>query len=70
MVEHTVWLEEQALGDLFRQALTALLQEDRPGQPADPLFADTAVWSGDAPEDLSRDHDRYLFGEEPPGDRS
>jgi len=59
-----------SLGDLIRQALTALLREDRQGQVADPLFADTAVWSGDAPEDLSRDHDRYLYEEDLPGERS
>ena len=30
---------------------------------ADPFFADKAVFHGDAPEDLSAEHDRYLYGE-------
>lgn len=29
----------------------------------DPLFADTAVYAGDAPATLSRDHDDFLHGE-------
>jgi len=29
----------------------------------DPFFADRAVFDGDAPEDLSAEHDRYLYGE-------
>ncbi len=35
------------------------------GQTADTdaFFADRAVFDGDAPEDLSVDHDRYLYGE-------
>lgn len=27
----------------------------------DPLFADKQVFAGDAPADLSRDHDHYLY---------
>ena len=30
---------------------------------ADPFFADKAVFDGDAPDDLSEKHDRYLYGE-------
>ena len=32
-------------------------------QPRDPLFEDNAVFSDDVPEDLSADHDRYLYGD-------
>lgn len=54
-----------SLGDLIRQALAVLLRDNcQEAVVADPLFADTAVWSGDAPDDLSRDHDRYLYGED------
>jgi hypothetical protein len=30
----------------------------------DPLFCDSAVYSGDAPSDASKNHDRYLYGED------
>lgn len=30
----------------------------------DPLFSDNAVFDGDAPQDLARNHDTYLYGEE------
>lgn len=30
---------------------------------ADPLFADEAVFDGEAPEDLSLRHDDYLYGD-------
>ena len=28
----------------------------------DPLFCDSAVFSGDVPSDISQNHDRYLYG--------
>lgn len=31
----------------------------------DPLFADDAVYDGEAPADLSANHDEYLYGENP-----
>jgi hypothetical protein len=31
----------------------------------DPMFADEAVFAGRAPANLARNHDRYLYGEEP-----
>ena len=30
---------------------------------ADSLFADTAVFTGDAPSDLAGEHDKYLYGD-------
>ncbi len=49
----------------MRQALAALLRSARQkAGEADPLFADGEVWSGDAPIDLARNHDRYLYGDE------
>ena len=48
-----------SLGELIRLSLEAALSHDR-GE--DPLFADKAVFRGDAPEDLSTDHDAYLYG--------
>jgi predicted DNA-binding protein len=33
-------------------------------QPAeDPLFADTAVYRDDGPDDVASNHDRYLYGD-------
>jgi hypothetical protein len=30
----------------------------------DPLFCDSAVFLGDAPSDASKNHDRYVYGED------
>ena len=30
-------------------------------QSTDPLFADAEVYTGDAPTDLARNHDKYLY---------
>ncbi|MAT71583.1 MAG: hypothetical protein CMJ58_18910 [Planctomycetaceae bacterium] len=30
---------------------------------SDPLFAGLQVWEGDAPSDLSENHDDYLYGD-------
>lgn len=56
-----------SLGDLIRQALDAWLRSpwDSPmAADEDPFFADDAVWTGDVPVDLARDHDRHLYGNE------
>ncbi len=56
-----------SLGDLIRRALEAWLRSPRDSPTAadeDPLFADDAVWTGDVPIDLARDHDRHLYGDE------
>lgn len=29
---------------------------------ADPLFSDLEIYTGDAPSDLARNHDQYLYG--------
>ena len=52
-----------SLGQLIRQALESQLTESRADRrTADPLFADSRVFSGEAPADLAADHDRYLYG--------
>ncbi len=58
-----------SFGDLVRQALSATLRRTRldathhrDTDARDPLFADATAWNGEAPEDLARDHDRYLYG--------
>ncbi len=51
-----------SLGELIRESLAVALGRAENGRKAsDPLFADEAVFMGDAPSGLSRDHDRYLF---------
>ncbi len=52
-----------SLGELVRDALAARLEGSEPPDERDPLFADTAVYRGPAPSNLSADHDRYLYGE-------
>jgi hypothetical protein len=32
-----------------------------PNRASDPLFADTAVFTGEAPADLAQNHDHYLY---------
>lgn len=51
-----------SVSDLIRESLEAALEPtatDR--RVSDPLFTDAAVFSGDAPADLSQNHDRYLY---------
>ena len=51
-----------SLGELIREVLaTALKTEPTGPRAADPLFADTVVFLGDTPPDLSLHHDRYLY---------
>lgn len=53
-----------SLGQLIRQALESQLTDaDGERLVEDPLFADEAVWTGEAPNDLAADHDRYLYDE-------
>ena len=53
-----------SFGALVRESLEVFLSRSSDSADDDPLFADKAVFSGDAPSDLSRDHDRYLYEEE------
>ena len=51
-----------SLGELIRESLSALLNRSKKAPEEDPLFGDEAVFQGDAPEDLSTDHDGHLYG--------
>jgi hypothetical protein len=52
-----------SFGQLLRESLEETLRRDsKSGFAADPLFADTAVFEGDAPADLAASHDVYLYG--------
>ena len=54
-----------SLGQYIREALQKSLDmEHRPEVDNDSLFLDNAVFDGTTPEDLSSDHDKYLYGVE------
>ena len=56
-----------SFGQLLREAVEEALRTDSRGlRTADPLFADTAVFPGEAPTDLSSQHDQYLYGTKAP----
>jgi hypothetical protein len=51
-----------SLGGLIREALVRVLEAAGDDHRSnDPLFADDAVFTGDAPSDLARHHDQYLY---------
>ena len=53
-----------SLGAFLRESLEMALDSSTSrGATADPLFADSAVYEGEVPADLSEDHDKYLYGE-------
>ena len=51
-----------SLGELIREALTALLRRDPGSSTEDPLIADRAVYDGPIPSDTSERHDDLLYG--------
>ncbi len=54
-----------SFGELMRQALESELAASQGRTRGDdPLFADDAIFSGEAPADLSENHDRYLYDEQ------
>ena len=52
-----------SLSELIRESLEATLRGDRGDLGEDPLY-DDEVYDGPAPEDLSSDHDIYLYGDD------
>lgn len=52
-----------SLGQFIRESLRARLSRIDQGAAEDPLFADKAVFEGDAGADLAKNHDRYLYRE-------
>ena len=53
-----------SLGEMVRRALRAELGRSRNPREDDPFLADDALFSGETPPDLARDHDRHLYGED------
>jgi len=53
-----------SLGELIRESLEAMIRgSDGDRSTVDPFFSDNAVYVGEAPRDLSVNHDGYLYGE-------
>jgi hypothetical protein len=52
-----------SLGELIRRSLESAVAEPQRTRGEDPLFADSQVFTGDAPTDLAGDHDRHLYGD-------
>ena len=53
-----------SLGELIRESLEITLDNaDEEKLTKDSLFADDALYDGEVPKDLSRNHDQYLYGE-------
>ena len=57
--------DKVSLGELIRKGLKLLLKQpsEKSSKIADPFYADNRVFAGEAPSDLSVNHDHYLYGE-------
>ena len=53
-----------SLGGFIRESLERALDRSNDDQSVDdPFFADDAVFQGETPSDLGKNHDRYLYGD-------
>ena len=52
-----------SLGEFIRRSILSSLGSSQERVKKDTLFADTTVFRGKTPKDLSQNHDRYLYGE-------
>lgn len=52
-----------SFGELVRRSLTDTVSAPPPQRTEDPLFADSGVYLGEAPSDLSKEHDQYLYAD-------
>jgi len=50
-----------SFGELVRRSLAATVSTPPPQRTEDPLFADSGTYLGQAPSDLSEEHDQYLY---------
>lgn len=64
--ELTATIEREAnargmsVAEFVRECLEYAVAQER---PEDPLFADTAVYRDDGPDDFASNHDEYLYGD-------
>jgi plasmid stability protein len=52
-----------SFGELVRRSLAATVSTPPLERTEDPLFADSGAYLGQAPSDLSEEHDQYLYEE-------
>ncbi len=52
-----------SFGELVRRSLTITVSTPPPERTEDPLFADSSIYQGEAPADLSKNHDQYLYSD-------
>ena len=52
-----------SLGELIRVSLKIQIGKKTDTVQDDPFLSDTAVFNGHIPNDISVNHDRYLYGE-------
>lgn len=52
-----------SLGELIRLSLKTQVGKKTDTVEDDPFLSDNAVFSGDVPDDLSLNHDKYLYGD-------
>ena len=53
-----------SVGELIRESLEMRLRQVKSQDHEAPFFADEAVFAGPAPNDLAKEHDRYLYGDQ------
>lgn len=58
---HTARQRGISFGELLRRSLAAAIESPAPTYD-DPVFADSAVFEGETPEDLATEHDGHLYG--------
>lgn len=52
-----------SFGELVRRSLTATVSTPPPERTEDSLFADSGIYLGEAPSNLSKEHDQYLYAD-------
>lgn len=55
-------IRRKTIEEIVMDAIRKLIETDNRYEN-DPLFSDNVVFDGDAPQDLSRNHDNYLYEE-------
>ena len=53
-----------SLGEFIRHSLRLSITKTAQKETKDSLFLDGVIFKGNAPSDLARNHDRYLYEEE------
>ena len=52
-----------SLGEFIRKSLESSLNAKKGGKEEDPFLTDRAVFGGNAPVNMSKNHDDYLYGD-------